>query len=60
MAVPIEAAMLAFRGSLCLESQYFLGHSSNLFHEDGDIWKSYVVPPISPLSSESSRVGNND
>jgi len=30
--------MDALRGNLCLESQYFLGHSSNLFHEEGDNW----------------------
>ena len=38
MAVPSEAAMPALRGSPCFESQYFLGHSSNLFQEVGESW----------------------
>ena len=37
-AVPMDAGILAFRGSLCLESQYFRGQSSYLLQEDGDSW----------------------
>ena len=38
MTFPNDAGIDALRGKRCLDSQYFLGHSSNLFHEDGDDW----------------------
>ena len=38
MTFPSEAGIDALRGKRCLDNQYFLGHSSNLFHEEGDNW----------------------
>ena len=38
MTFPSEAGIDALRGKRCLDNQYFLGHSSNLFQEEGDNW----------------------
>ena len=38
MAFPNEAGILALRGKRCLDSQYFRGHSSKRFQEEGDNW----------------------
>ena len=50
-ALPSEAGILAFRGSFCLDSQYFLGHCSYLFQEDGDNWCARKFSSISAPSA---------
>ena len=47
--------MLAFRGSLCLESQYFLGHCSYLLQDDGESWCARKSSFI--LFTQSARSG---